>query len=397
MAKVWTRHATGIKSKVRKRDGTRIFYAEVWCNGKRCTEKAGTTERQAIKKLGAMQAAVDNGSYRPPALRKQAERIAAAVLATERANRPTFAQFAETYMADNKSRWKRLRWHEDMIAALVRIFGDTLLVNLTRASIRSDLAPMHETPSKHNRHLRYLRTMLRYAVEGEMIPKDPSAGIKYDLEPERDETDPLTPEQDAAMVEGSDAEFRPALRTAQLTGMRWCEIDDVFWSDVNLQQRVIAVTRSKNKASNRKVPMPAELVELFMALPKGDGPVFTWQGERLILWSENGTCTRRYYRPWRKAAKAAGVKAAPHVTRHTFITNYLASGGDMFVLARIVGHRDLKMLQERYGHLERGWVNRALEPVERFAGDVVGDAVHPVSSGASGTGTLSKFPTSSVN
>jgi hypothetical protein len=72
----WTRHAPGVLSKLRKRDGERIYFCQVTWKGRRRTEKAGRTERQATKLLGQRQTEVDNGTYIPPKDRKKAERDA---------------------------------------------------------------------------------------------------------------------------------------------------------------------------------------------------------------------------------------------------------------------------------------------------------------------------------
>ena len=72
---LWIQHAVGIKSKIRQRDGKRIFFVEIRWKGKRYIEKAGTTQRQAVKRLGRRQTEVDNGTFVPAKIRKQLERI----------------------------------------------------------------------------------------------------------------------------------------------------------------------------------------------------------------------------------------------------------------------------------------------------------------------------------
>jgi hypothetical protein len=68
-SKEWTRHGTGVLSKIRRRDGARIYFAQITWRGKRYTEKAGRTERDAVTLLGQRQFEVDNDTYTPSRLK----------------------------------------------------------------------------------------------------------------------------------------------------------------------------------------------------------------------------------------------------------------------------------------------------------------------------------------
>ena len=37
-----------------------------------------------------------------------------------------------------------------------------------------------------------------------------------------------------------------------------------------------------------------------------------------------------------------GVRVSPHTLRHTFAVNFLTSGGDIYLLSRILGHTSVK-------------------------------------------------------
>lgn len=49
----------------------------------------------------------------------------------------------------------------------------------------------------------------------------------------------------------------------------------------------------------------------------------------------------------RDAAKITGVRCSPHTCRHTFAVNYLAAGGDVYKLSRLLGHTSV-LVTENY-------------------------------------------------
>ena len=60
--------------------------------------------------------------------------------------------------------------------------------------------------------------------------------------------------------------------------------------------------------------------------------------------------------------------AAPHLCRHTFATNYLINGGDVFTLQQILGHTTLEMVR-RYVTLASSQVtvqHRKFSPMDRL-------------------------------
>ncbi|WP_239031887.1 tyrosine-type recombinase/integrase [Paroceanicella profunda] len=117
------------------------------------------------------------------------------------------------------------------------------------------------------------------------------------------------------------------------TAMRAGEICGLTWDRVDLTRRTVHLEITKNGRS-RQVPLSSEAARLLEALPKAD-PVF-------------GLTPRSLDALWRKLRSRAGVEGLTfHDSRHAAITR-LAAKLDVLALARMVGHRDLKMLQVYY-------------------------------------------------
>jgi integrase len=60
------------------------------------------------------------------------------------------------------------------------------------------------------------------------------------------------------------------------------------------------------------------------------------------------------FRPFKRAVLRAGLDPAlsPHDLRHTFASRYLANGGDIFKLSRILGHSSVAVTEKTYAHLK---------------------------------------------
>jgi integrase len=115
------------------------------------------------------------------------------------------------------------------------------------------------------------------------------------------------------------------------TGMRAGEILGLRPGDV--EGRVAHLPRTKN-GSARDVPLSTEALRLLAALPEAD-PLF-------------GLTTGQLDALWRKVRDRAGVTDLHfHDSRHEAVTR-LSRRLDVLTLARVIGHRDIRMLMIYY-------------------------------------------------
>lgn len=117
------------------------------------------------------------------------------------------------------------------------------------------------------------------------------------------------------------------------TGMRAGEIVGLRVDDVDTKRRVAILPKTKN-GSAREVPLSTEAVRLIEALPEAD-PMF-------------GLTSRQLESLWRRVRDKAKVQGLTfHDSRHEAITR-LSKKLDVLALAKMVGHRDIKMLMTYY-------------------------------------------------
>jgi integrase len=135
---------------------------------------------------------------------------------------------------------------------------------------------------------------------------------------------------------------------ALTTGMRMAEVFALRWSDVLYGEGLMAVRAKLKGGKVRYAPLSPELADelrQFPAIIDEDRifpPRLNAKGER-----------QRVERSFRRILDAAGIGDFRfHDLRHTFASWYMMNGGDLYELAKILGHSNIKMT-ERYAKLGR--------------------------------------------
>jgi integrase len=107
----------------------------------------------------------------------------------------------------------------------------------------------------------------------------------------------------------------------------------------------------------RDVPVPSWLWEMVRDMP--DGPLIPGNGK---LFQRYGTTYSRFM----NAAQAAGIPDGftPHSLRHAFASAMLARGVQITELAHFLGHRDINVTHQVYGHLLPSAAKRAVAALD---------------------------------
>jgi len=150
--------------------------------------------------------------------------------------------------------------------------------------------------------------------------------------------------------------LRAIVLIALTTGMRMAEIFGLTWSDLRYSEGVIAV-RSKLKGGKiRYVPMTPELATELRKYPAVIGeehlfpPKRDAKGERQRVEGSFATIL--------DLAEIQNFRF--HDLRHTFASWYMMNGGDLYELAKILGHSNIRMT-ERYAKLGKAHIARTAD------------------------------------
>lgn len=190
----------------------------------------------------------------------------------------------------------------------------------------------------HSTYARF-KKMVRAAVEGEVISKDPCAGITIKADINTLTKDVLSIEEVQQLVathyEGENPETRRAFIFCLYTGLRWCDVKDLTFANVDYSNRLLKFEQAKTKghssASGVVIPLNDGLLQL---IGKGE------RGERIFTLPSHTMCLKALSR-W---AKRAGIDKhiTWHCARHSFAVNILNNGANIKTVASLLGHSGLK-------------------------------------------------------
>ena len=140
---------------------------------------------------------------------------------------------------------------------------------------------------------------------------------------------------------------------AVATGMRASEIFGLLWSDVLYSEGLLAVRAKLKGGKMRYVPMTPELASELRRFP------VVISEDRIFPPKQGATSGRqRLEGSFEDLLERAGIRDFRfHDLRHTFASWYMMNGGDLYELAKILGHSNIKMT-ERYAKLGREHIAR---------------------------------------
>jgi len=237
--------------------------------------------------------------------------------------------------------------HLAQFKTLLPFFGDTQVLRLNRNMANDYRQWRHKqktvTDATINRALSVLRHILYWAMDGSLIPSNPMARVPLVRERRIRRSVMSLDEEDRLLAVLPDY-LRRITIAALDTGMRRGEILKQRWEDLDLNRRLLSVTKSKTAGGEgREIPLTDRLHALLAEKPQSEGVVFTFNGGPLS-WIRKG---------WLGGLKRAGLRHVRfHDLRHTFNTRLMEAGVMQEIRMALMGHSSGEKVHSIYTHVE---------------------------------------------
>lgn len=178
---------------------------------------------------------------------------------------------------------------------------------------------------------------VRSAFENNMISTNAAFGVKSIklLETQR-EFLTLEELQKLAKTPFEREELRRAALFAALTGLRYCDVEKLVWSEIQHSRENGYYIRFKQRKTNgaETLPINSEAATLLGERRNDSAKIFPtikyWHCDYLKGWIKNAGIKR---------------KITFHCFRHTFATLQMTLGTDIYTVSKLLGHKNLQTTQ----------------------------------------------------
>ena len=189
------------------------------------------------------------------------------------------------------------------------------------------------------RYFQRFKKVVKQAVEQDIILKNPCTGVQCIVDDTALTKDVLSLDEIKTLANTpyQNTEIRRAFLFCLYAGLRYCDVADLTYGNVDYANKTIKFEQAKTKGHSKNsvviIPLSQTLLKLIGEKPKEDAPIFT-------LPSHTG-CLKAL-RTW--VARAGIDKHITwHCARHSFAVNLLGEcHTDIKTVASLLGHSGLK-------------------------------------------------------
>jgi site-specific recombinase XerD len=166
----------------------------------------------------------------------------------------------------------------------------------------------------------------------------------------------LTEDQINSLLSAASIHLKPILIVLRNTGMRTHELLNLRFSDIDYSKRN-ALVRSSKTNSYRIIPLNQESYQTVLWLrdnyPQHNTekvlPRAHYQ-KQYVFCNLDRSKLQRIKNSFSKACIKAGIKASPHLLRHSFVSHLVMNRADLVSVKEILGHSQISTTMI-YAHL----------------------------------------------
>lgn len=240
----------------------------------------------------------------------------------------TFREVADEWWedAEPKLTYNSIKGYKPAKCRAIEEFGDEYIRELTPVQINKFITIFAKEHADKTVRMQLLviNLIFKYAVSMGYANFNIARDISVPSNLEKKKVTPPSPEDIAKIKQSSECTFGLFAIWALYTGMRRGELLALEWSDVNLAERTISITKSVYHVGNNphiKAPKTATSIGVIPILdallpyikPKKKGLVFPNSSGGILTHSQ-------FKHKWAAYIKEAGISCTPHQLRHAYAT-----------------------------------------------------------------------------
>lgn len=224
------------------------------------------------------------------------------------------------------------------------------------------------------KHKMALNKIFEYAIQNDILYKNPCTTIKLSSKIKTEKKKTYTKEQcELVLAYAETHRYGLDIILMLSYGITRSELLGIQWDDIDIDERILHISRgvadvqnaitekmevivgeTKNEFRKRAIPLSHHIIEMITARERVSEYVFcnlkgnvqspsTWSRRHFSVFMRD---MHSYY-----AEQGIDVPILhPHELRHTRASLWVNDGANLFAVADVLGHSDLKMLRKRYAH-----------------------------------------------
>ncbi|OGS20952.1 MAG: hypothetical protein A2252_04480 [Elusimicrobia bacterium RIFOXYA2_FULL_39_19] len=320
------------------------YYLDYYVNGLRVREKVGPNRRFAELAWAKRKVQAHEEKF----------------FETPKNKKLKFYELCDSFSTNYSKPNKRKRSYERDLLSIKHLkayFGDVYISRITPQEIeRYKMARQADMVSfaTINRETGCLRNIFNRAKDWEMVDSNPMDKVKlYKESPGKIRY--LTQEETQRLLSNCSGYLRNAIIFALNTGCRKEEVLSLKWSDIDFRTATIHIPASTSKTNiKREIMVNSALLRTLQAIER-------YPNGEYVFCDEQGNRFKRIDRTFKTALKRANIQDFRfHDLRHTFCSNLVMSGIDIYTVKELVGHESIEMTM-RYSHLAPNFKRQAVE------------------------------------
>lgn len=241
---------------------------------------------------------------------------------------------------------------------LIPYFGAANLADIRPADIQDFFAGKTNCSASLLKKLRIsLSAIFDTAIDNDLIYKNPCKYVqtRSDVKPHEKRT--LTDQQIDEIKERAVGSF-DAVAFLLETGLRRGEVLGLMWSDIDLDNATLRVQRSISLEngtavirppkwnSYRTIPLMPETIELIQRQPRRS--LYVFPAPKKDGHEDPNHFSRRIYTFFKAFPKE--YRCSAHELRHSYASQLMRRGIDIYTISKLLGHRDIKITAAVYVH-----------------------------------------------